>query len=137
MMATWHEKTGLVYGCPPERVRSSKDCVNGMFHWKEGGSYGAGMADCALICGTALSGLVDRYAVLRDEQSREDAAKVARGVLNLAKLHGIKGFVARGLCADDAKSICSLSSLCPGLTCRCAGLTALMAAWRVRFVQRI
>lgn len=37
MMATWHEKTGLVYGCPPERVRSSKDCVNGMFHWKEGG----------------------------------------------------------------------------------------------------
>lgn len=110
MMATWHEKTGLVYGCPPERVRSSKDCVNGMFHWKEGGDYGAGMADCALICGTALSGLVDRYAVLRDAQSREDAAKVARGVLNLAKLHGIKGFVARGLCADDAKSICSLSS---------------------------
>ena len=30
MMATWHEKTGLVYGCPPERVRSSKDCVNGV-----------------------------------------------------------------------------------------------------------
>ena len=110
MMATWHEKTGLVYGCPPERVRSSKDCVNGMFHWKEGGSYGAGMADCALICGTALSGLVDRYGVLHDDLSRADAAKVARGVLNLAKLHGIKGFVARGLCADDGKSICSLSS---------------------------
>ncbi len=110
MMATWYEKTGIVYGCPPERVRSSKDCVNGMFHWKEGGGYGAGMADCALICGTALSGLVDRYAVLHDDLTREDAAKTARGVLNLAKLHGIKGFVARGLCADDGKSICSLSS---------------------------
>ena len=110
MMATWHEKTGLVYGCPPERVRSSADCVNGMFHWKEGGGYGAGMSDCALICGTALSGLVDRYAVLRDAQSADDAAKVSRGVLNLAKLHGIRGFVARGLCADDARSICSLSS---------------------------
>ena len=110
MMATWHERTGLVYGCPPERVRSSKDCVNGMFPWKEGGGYGAGMSDCALICGTALSGLVDRFAVLGDESSRDDAAKVARGVLNLAKLHGIRGFVARGLCADDARSICSLSS---------------------------
>ncbi len=110
MMATWHEKTGLVYGQAPERVRSSKDCVNGMFHWREGGGYGAGMGDCALICGTALSGLVDRYDVLRDGRSREDAAKVARGVLNLAKVHGIKGFVARGLCADDGKSICSLSS---------------------------
>ena len=113
MMATWHEKTGLVYGRPAEKVRSSKGCVNGMFHWGEGkeqDGYGAGMADCALICGTALSGLVDRFAVMGDAGTRADAAKVARGVLNLAKLHGIKGFVARGLCADDAKSICSLSS---------------------------
>ena len=110
MMETWHERTGLVYGCPPEHVRSSKDCVNGMFAWKEGGGYGAGMSDCALVCGTALSGLVDRFAVLGDDLSREDAAKVARGVLNLARLHGVRGFVARGLCADDARSICSLSS---------------------------
>ena len=109
-MTTWHPATGLVYGCRPEQVRSSKDCVNGMFPWVEGGGYGAGMGDCALICGTALSGLVDRFAVLGDAQSRDDAAKVARGVLNLAKAHGVKGFVARGLCADDGKSICSLSS---------------------------
>lgn len=109
MMTTWHEKTGIVYGCPTESVRSSRDCVNGMFHWT-GGGYGDNMEDCALICGTALSGLVDRYTVLGDAQSRDDAAKVARGLLNLAKLHGIKGFVARGLCADDGKSICSLSS---------------------------
>lgn len=113
MMETWHAKTGLVYGCPPEKVRPSTDCVNHMFHWeqgKEADGYGAGMSDCALVCGTALSGLVDRYAALGDDQSRNDAAKVARGVLNLARLHGIKGFVARGLCADDGKSICSLSS---------------------------
>ena len=109
-MATWHEKTGLVYGCPPERVRSSKGCVNHMFPYSKEEGYGAGMGDCPLICGTALSGLVDRFAVLKDAQTRADAAKVARGVLNLAKLHGIKGFVARGLCADDARTICSLSS---------------------------
>lgn len=109
-MGTWHEKTGLVYGCPPERVQSSKGCVNHMFHWKEGGSYGAGMGDCPLILGTALSGLADRYSLMKDDETRQDAAKVARGVLNLAKLHGVKGFVARGLCADDARTICSLSS---------------------------
>ena len=109
-MTAWHEKTALVYGCPPERVHPSVGCVNHMFHWKEGGGYGAGMGDCALICGTALSGLVDRFAVLNDDETRKDAAKVARGVLNLAKLHGVRGFVARGICADDGRTICSLSS---------------------------
>ena len=55
-MATWHEKTGLVYGCPPERVRSSKGCVNHMFPYSKEEGYGAWMGDCPLICGTALSG---------------------------------------------------------------------------------
>ena len=50
-MGTWHEKTGLVYGCPPERVQSSKGWVNHMFHWKEGGDYGAAIGDCPLILG--------------------------------------------------------------------------------------
>lgn len=109
-MENWHEKTGLVYGCSPEKVRSSGGCVNHMFPYSKEQGYGAGMGDCALICGTALAGLVDRFAVLSDDQTRLDAAKVARGVLNLAKLHGVKGFVARGLCADDARTICSLSS---------------------------
>ncbi|MBR0458324.1 MAG: hypothetical protein IJJ26_03730 [Victivallales bacterium] len=110
MKTCWDSKTSLLYGCPPSRVRSSKNCVDGMFHWKEGGGYGAGMSDCALADGTVLSGLVDHYAVTHDELTREDAAKIARGVLNLAKLHGIKGFVARGICADDGRSICSLTS---------------------------
>ncbi len=110
MMATWHEKTGLVYGCPPESVRACAGAVDGMFPWTAETGYGAGMSDCALVCGTALSGLVDRFAALGDDGSRADAAKVARGVLNLAKLHGVRGFVARGLCADDARTICSLSS---------------------------
>ncbi len=109
-MENWHEKTGLVYGCAPAKVRSSKGCENHMFPYSKERGYGAGMGDCALICGTALSGLVDRFEVLRDDETRRDAAKVARGVLNLAKLHGVKGFVARGLCADDARTICSLSS---------------------------
>ena len=103
-------KTGLLYECHEEEVRSSKGCVGGMFHWGKGLGYGKGMEDCALNCGTALSALVDRYALLKDDGTREDAAKIARGVLNLAKLHGVRGFVARGICPDDGKTICSLSS---------------------------
>lgn len=111
MMATrWLESTGLVYGLPPDEVRSSKGAKNGMFRWKDGVGYGRGIGDCALNCGTALSGLVDRDAVLKDGSTHETAAKVARGLLNLAKLHGVRGFVARGVCADDGRTICSLSS---------------------------
>ena len=110
-MANWCERTSLVYTCAPQDVKSSAGCVGRMFAWSpDEKSYGRGMADCALICGTALSGLVDRFAVLGDKESREWAAKIARGVLNLATLHGIKGFVARGVCPDDGKTICSLSS---------------------------
>lgn len=111
-MTTWYPKTALVYECKPEQVRKSTDCINNLFHWYKGSpdGYGAGMGDCALICGTALSGLCDKWGATKDAETKADAAKVARGVLNLAKLHGIKGFVARGICADDGKSICSLSS---------------------------
>ena len=111
-MGFWYEKTALVYDCPAERVQSSANSTNNLFHWHPGllSGYGAGMSDCALICGTALSGLADKWLVTRDPSAREDAAKVAKGVLNLAKAHGYKGFVARGICADDGKTACSLSS---------------------------
>ena len=111
MMSTrWHAGTGLVYGRVPDQVRTSKGAVNWMFPWKDKVGYGYGMSDCALVCGTALSGLVDREAVLRDGSSKAQADKVARGMLNLAKLHGVRGFVARGICPDDGRTICSLSS---------------------------
>lgn len=113
----YFEKTGLVYTCRPENVRSSKDCVNGMFHWYKGipGGYGEGMGDCALIMGTALAGTVDSWNILTDRKARRkvkaQANLLANGMMNLASLHGIKGFVARGICADDGKSICSISSI--------------------------
>ena len=112
----WSPKTSLVYTCPPEKVRPASrfDDGIGYFRFQKGVAgkdcLGEGMADCALICGTALSGLVDRYAVRRDSATQEMSAKIARGVLNLATRHGFRGFVARGLCVEDGKSVCSLSS---------------------------
>ena len=47
--------------------------------------------DAPLICGTALSGLVDKWDVTHDPAVKADAAKLAKGVLNLAILHGYKG----------------------------------------------
>lgn len=47
----------------------------------------------------------------RMSETADWAAKLAQGLLNLASKHGYVGFVARGLCEEDGKSICSLSSI--------------------------
>lgn len=105
--------TQLVYTCPPEQVHSSADCVNGMFAWYKGipDGYGNGMSDGPLINGTLLAGLADRWTLEHKRSLRRDADKIARGTLNLASRHGHKGFVARGLCVDDGRSICANSSI--------------------------
>jgi len=116
MELKWSPKTSLVYERTPDKVRPAKafDDGPGYFRFQENvpgkNHYGEGLADCALICGTALSGLVDRWEVTHDAATKATAAKVARGVLNLATRHGFPGFVARGICVEDGKSICSLSS---------------------------
>ena len=46
----------------------------------------------------------------KDPAYAADAAKIAKGLLNLVNAHPYKGFVARGLCVEDGKSICRLSS---------------------------
>lgn len=105
--------TQLVYTCPPEQVHSSADCVDGMFVWYKGipDGYGKGMSDGPLINGTLLAGLADRWAVEHRRSLRRDADMIARGTLNLASRHGYKGFVARGICVDDGRSICANSSI--------------------------
>ena len=72
--------------------------------------YGTGLEDCAINGGVALSGLVDKWLVTHDASTAADAEKVAQGLLNLVNAHPYKGFVARGLCVEDGKSICRLSS---------------------------
>ena len=116
-------KTSLLYGAPTNKVKPASAFTNGIFDWYKGipGGYGAGMGDCALIDGVALSGCVDRWTALAKRgfkpedpkivETAEWAAKLARGLLNLSFRHGYTGFVARGLCEEDGKSICSLSSI--------------------------
>ena len=67
--------------------------------------YGTGMEDCMISAGAMLSTLVDRYAVTRDETLRERADSVFQGVQRCATAHGVPGFLARGVCDEDLKSI--------------------------------
>ena len=72
--------------------------------------YGTGMEDCMISAGVMLSLIVDRYAVTSDETLRERANAVFRGIHLCATVHGAPGFLARGVCVEDGKSIYANSS---------------------------
>ena len=108
MTTFYSSKTGGIYICEPEKVQPAKDFPGGLL--KDEFHYGVGLEDCAINGGVALSGLVDAYAVTKDPAYAADAEKVAQGLLNLVEAHPYKGFVARGLCVEDGRSICRISS---------------------------
>lgn len=97
------EKTGLYYNCFTGRCEKASSFTDGFREWSKEWGYGRGMEDSAIMNGIALSMLVDKY-------DRKKAAAVAQGLLNLETVHGVKGFVARGICLEDGKSVCTLSS---------------------------
>lgn len=117
------EKTSLLYGCPPAGVKKAAEFKDGVFDWYKGieGGYGKGMGDCGLNHGVAMVGVMARWDTLVARGLKPDdpelvktadwAHKLAQGLVNLAGRHRFTGFVARGLCEEDGKSICSLSSV--------------------------
>jgi hypothetical protein len=72
--------------------------------------YGTGMEDCMISAGTILSLIIDRYAVTGEESLRRRAYEVFMGIRMCATAHGVPGFLARAVCADDLKSIYPNSS---------------------------
>jgi len=72
--------------------------------------YGTGMEDCMISAGAMLSLIVDRYAVTGEESLRESARAVLQGIQLCATAHGVPGFLARGVCSADLKSIYPNSS---------------------------
>ncbi|MDR2706177.1 MAG: hypothetical protein LBC02_10395 [Planctomycetaceae bacterium] len=67
--------------------------------------YGTGMEDCMISAGVILDMIVDQYAVTKDESLREKAKNVFQGIKNCTTVHGVPGFLARGICPEDKKSI--------------------------------
>lgn len=71
--------------------------------------YGTGMEDCMISAGVLLSMIVDKYDVTENDDLREYAHNVFKGIKLSATVHNIHGFLARGVCVEDGKStyICS------------------------------
>lgn len=67
--------------------------------------YGTGMEDCMISAGVMLGAVVDRYAVTKEEKLKEKAYEIFEGVKRCATVHGVDGFLARGVCPEDGKSI--------------------------------
>ena len=72
--------------------------------------YGTGMEDCMISAGTMLSAIVDRHAVTGEPALRGRATALVRGIRLCATAHGVPGFLARGVCHEDLKSIYPNSS---------------------------
>ena len=100
------EKTGLYMNARPEQGEPAASFDNGFMPWTPEKGYGAGMEDSAILNGIALIGLTARG----DLGAKLPGASVAQGLLNLATVHGVKGFVARGICPEDGRSVCTLTS---------------------------
>lgn len=67
--------------------------------------YGTGMEDCMILGGTMLCAIVNQYAVNPDDELRKHADRVFDGIKKCTLNHGVDGFVARGVCTQDGKSI--------------------------------
>jgi hypothetical protein len=72
--------------------------------------YGTGMDDCPLFGGILLAALCDQYDITHEDSLKENALAVYRGLAHCATAHGVPGFVARGVCIEDGKSIYITSS---------------------------
>jgi hypothetical protein len=107
----YYPKTHLFYATPPDRVTPASAFTNGRLDPdKSKAGYGVGMEDCAIFGGLVLSMLADQYEVTRDASLAACARDTFAGLKLCTTVHGVSGFVARGVCAEDGKSICITSS---------------------------
>lgn len=67
--------------------------------------YDTGMEDCMISAGIMLCMIIDKYYVTKDEKLKKYAYEVFKGIEKSTTAHDSKGFVARGVCVEDSKSI--------------------------------
>src|SRR5690606_23891069 len=72
--------------------------------------YGTGMEDCMISAGVMLDMIADQYAVTGDPKLKKVARNTFEGVYRTATIHGINGFLPRGLSPEDGKSFYIASS---------------------------
>jgi hypothetical protein len=67
--------------------------------------WGTGMEDSMINAGVMLPMVCDRYETTREDMLAEYAAKIFSGMVSCGRVHGVKGFVARSICLEDAHSV--------------------------------
>ena len=103
----YHPQTNQFFTTEPSRLPSAErvksldpnDC-----------GYGTGMDDCPLFGGILLVAICDQYDVTHHDSLTTDALSVFKGLRLCVTAHGVPGFVARGVCPEDGKSIYITSS---------------------------
>ncbi|NUQ00041.1 MAG: hypothetical protein HUU35_09340, partial [Armatimonadetes bacterium] len=95
-------RTSLFYATPPAEVPTAAQYARGEPNIHAGGTGGE---DCAMFGGMLLAAMCDRYEVTGDSRAGEDARRVFDGLRLLATVHGEPGFIARGVCVEDGRSV--------------------------------
>lgn len=95
-------KTSLLYTTPPAEVPSAEKFQAGDPNLHGGGT---GAEDCSMFGGIVLAALCDQFAVTANPEVGAWARRVFNGLELAATVHGEPGFVARGVCEADGKSI--------------------------------
>ncbi len=85
--------------------------------------WSTGMEDCMLNAGAAMDALCCRYELNRNTETQNFAEKVLDGMFLCTHVHGVSGFVARGISPRDGKS-CYINSSRDQFT------LCVYAAWR-------
>lgn len=68
------------------------------------GGYGTGMEDCMLNAGLMMDAVIARYESTGDENMREYAHRICRGLILDATVSHSKGFLPRGVSPSDLQS---------------------------------
>lgn len=102
-VATFYSpRTSLFYSQTPDQVPTAEQYARCEPNRHAGGTAGE---DCAMFGGILLAAMCDQYEVTGDPAVGVRAAMVYDGLKLLATVHGEPGFIARGVCVQDGKSI--------------------------------
>lgn len=95
-------RTSLFYTSLPAQVPSAEQFRRGEPNVHAGGT---GAEDCSMLGGILLAALCDQFDVTGDPAVGDPARMVFAGLKLAATVHGQPGFIARGVCEEDGRSI--------------------------------
>lgn len=95
-------KTSLFYTTPPAEVPAAQK-----FQARDPNLHGGGTGaeDCSLFGGILLAAVCDEFEVTQNPDAARRARMVFHGLKLAATVHGEPGFIARGVCVEDGKSV--------------------------------